>query len=308
MSGPFNDSLSWRTCVKMTRPGFLVITLVACLLGTSIAMASGYELSIWRALSTLLLALLMHAAANVLNDYYDAINGADQANLQGLFPFTGGTRFIQNGVVTVAQTLKLAFVLMLMVVPLGLLFAIYTGGGLLVLGALGLLFGWAYSAPPLALMTRGMGELTVGFTWLLVVVGADYVQRGNFVVMPFAAALSYGVLIANILVINAFPDAPADAQVGKSTLVVRMGRRTMAFIYLGLVLFAHTFALTFSAWSLTSLPLSLTAAFLLFINHEKIHNVASLKSAILLTIAASVVHGLSLSAGYIFYPPHLLPI
>ncbi len=308
MSDLLNNSLPWRTWVQMTRPGFLVISLVACLLGTSIAMASGCELSVWRAFTTLLLALLMHAAANVLNDYHDALSGADQANQQGLFPFTGGSRFIQNGVVTVAQTRELVLALMLIVVPLGLLFAIYTGGGLLALGVLGLLFGWAYSAPPLALMTRGLGELTVGFTWFLVVVGADYVQRGNFVAMPFSAALSYGVLIANILVINAFPDALADAQVGKSTLVVLMGRRATAFIYLGLVLFAHALALTVSAWSLASLPLSLIAAFLLFTNHAQIHNAASLKSAIVLTIAASVVHGLSMSAGYIFSPSLRLPI
>ena len=45
-------------------------------------------LKVPRALATLLLALVAHAGANVLNDYFDARNGADAANDQGLFPFT----------------------------------------------------------------------------------------------------------------------------------------------------------------------------------------------------------------------------
>ena len=51
----------------------------------------------------MLLALVAHAGANVLNDYFDARNGADDANQQGLFPFTGGSRLIQNGAVSVAE-------------------------------------------------------------------------------------------------------------------------------------------------------------------------------------------------------------
>ena len=41
----------------------------------------------------------------------------------------------------------------------------------------GLLLAWAYSAPPLRLMSRGLGELTVALVWFLVVIGADLVQR-----------------------------------------------------------------------------------------------------------------------------------
>ena len=62
-----------------------------------------------------------------------------------------------------------------LVVVAGLLLALHSGGGLLLIGATGLLLGWAYSAPPLSLMSRGLGELTVAACWWLVVVGADYV-------------------------------------------------------------------------------------------------------------------------------------
>ena len=139
----------------MTRPGFLVITAVACVLGTTVAAVCGHGPNVWIALATLVLAVLMHAAANVLNDYHDALNGADDANTQGLFPFTGGARLIQNGHVTPQDTHDLAKALIIFLIPCGLVLAVRTGGGLVVLGLAGLLLGWAYSAPPLALMKRG---------------------------------------------------------------------------------------------------------------------------------------------------------
>jgi 1,4-dihydroxy-2-naphthoate octaprenyltransferase len=49
-----------------------------------------------------MLALLTHAAVNVINDVADHHNGTDAANTARLFPFTGGSRFIQNGVLSVS--------------------------------------------------------------------------------------------------------------------------------------------------------------------------------------------------------------
>ena len=287
----------------MTRPGFLVITVVACVLGTSVAAACGHGPHVGLAMATLVLAVLMHAAANVLNDYHDALNGADLANTQGLFPFTGGARLIQNGDVTVKDTHDLAKALIFFLIPAGLLLAVKTGGGLMVLGVAGLCFGWAYSAPPLALMTRGLGEVTVALTWGLVVMGADYVQRGQFFVIPAAVSVSFALLVGNILVINGFPDAAADAQVGKRTLVVRLQPRRAAWVYLGIALLAHLWLLGGTwlfihpepaLWGMISLPFSLSA-FVGVVKHAE--QPSRLAPAIVLTIVAAVVHGVAMSAG-----------
>lgn len=299
-------ALSWRTLVRMTRPGFLVITAVACVLGTSVAALCGHGPDRWKALATLTLAMLMHAAGNVLNDYHDALNGADEANARGLFPFTGGARLIQNGEVTVDDTHQLAKALLIFLIPCGLLLAVKSGGGLMVLGLAGVLLAWSYSAPPLALMKRGMGEFTVALTWGLVVVGADYVQRGQFFVIPAAVAMSYALLVGNILLINGFPDACADAQVGKRTLVVRLGARRAAWLYFGMSLIAYAWLVIGvqlfihpepALWGLCAAPLSLWAFALLFKHAEQPHR---LKPAIVLTIAAAVLHGLAMSAGFLF--------
>jgi 1,4-dihydroxy-2-naphthoate octaprenyltransferase len=274
-------------------------------LGTSVAAVCGHGPDVWIALATLVLAVLMHAAANVLNDYHDALNGTDDANTQGLFPFTGGARLIQNGYVTVQDTHDLAKALIIVLIPCGLLLSLKAGGGLLVLGFAGLLLGWGYSAPPLALMKRGLGELTVALTWGLVVIGADYVQRGQFFVIPFAVAVSFALLVGNILVINGFPDAQADAQVGKRTLVVRLGARRAAWAYLAFALLAYAWLAAGvwlfihpepALWGLASMPLSLWAFVLLY---KYANQPGRLTPAIVLTIAAAVAHGLAMSAGLI---------
>lgn len=211
------------TLLRMTRPAFLLLTVVACVLGTATASACGCGLDVPLALGAMALAVLAHATGNVLNDLHDARNGADAANAGGIFPFTGGSRLIQNGRVTERQTADLAKALLLFLLPAGLLLAVKAGGGVIVLGAAGLLLAWAYSAPPFKLMSRGLGELTVALVWFGVVVGADYVQRRQFFVIPASAAASFAFMVAALLLINGLPDAEADARVGKRTLAVRLG-------------------------------------------------------------------------------------
>ena len=128
-------------CLRMVRPGFLVITAVGCLLGWAAAAQAGVVLSTGKAVATLVLALVAHAAANVLNDHEDARNGADDANGQGLFPFTGGSRLVQTGVVQVQDLRRLALWLLALLVPGGLWLAWHSGVGLVAIGLAGVFLG-----------------------------------------------------------------------------------------------------------------------------------------------------------------------
>lgn len=290
--------------LRMTRPAFLLLTVVACALGTATASACGCGLDWPLALGATALAVLAHAAGNVLNDLHDARNGADAANGQGIFPFTGGSRLIQSGAVTEQQTADLAKALLLFLLPAGLLLAVQTGGGVILLGAAGLLLAWAYSAPPLKLMSRGLGEPTVALVWFLVVIGADYVQRRQFFIIPARAAAGFAFMVAALLLINGFPDAEADARVGKRTLVVRLGATPAALLYASLVLGAHAWlALSVwllippmpALWGLVSLPLSLAALGWLWAHR---HRPTRLKPALALTVVATLLHGLGMAWGF----------
>ncbi len=205
-----------------TRPAFLSLTLAGCLLGMATAASDGVAFDAMRALVTLLLAMLAHAAINVLNDYCDHLNGSDARNSGRLYPYTGGSRFIQNGVLTPRQTLGLAAALFTVTIAGGLGLVSVAGYGLLWIGVAGLAIGWAYSAPPLRLNSRGLGELCVAAGFLLVVVGADTVQRGTLGSLPWVTGLSYALLVAAVLTLNQFPDRAADRASGKLHWVARL--------------------------------------------------------------------------------------
>ena len=174
--------------VAATRPAFLSVTLASALTGLGSASVDGVVIDLDKALLTVFFALVAHAGANVVNDYYDALSGADAANQTCLFPFTGGSRFIQNGVLSLRETRIFGYALLAAVIPAGLWLAAYSAGGLVWIGLAGLLIAWGYSAPPLKLMARGLGEGAIAAGWLMVVLGTDFVQRGEFAARPMLPA------------------------------------------------------------------------------------------------------------------------
>ena len=289
-----------------TRPAFLTITLVGCLIGLATAHRAGTALDPLTATLTVLLAVLVHAGANVVNDVCDADNGSDAANRSRLYPFTGGSRMIQNVVLARREAARLGYALLLAVVPAGLWLAWQTGIGLLAIGAAGLLVAWAYSAPPLRLMSRGLGESAIVAGWLLVVVGADYVQRGHFALLPVIAGLSFAMLVGALLYINQFPDHSADAAAGKRTLVVRLGIENARWGYLLLVLAAYGWLVLqvgrgalpqAAAAAAFTIVLSLPAGRALLAHADE---PAALRPAIRQTVLAAHVHGLVLAAAIAF--------
>lgn len=154
-------------------------------------------------------------------------------------------------------------------------------------------------------MSRGLGELAVAAAWSLVVIGADAVQRGSVFIIPIFTAISYGLLIANILLINGVPDAQADASVGKATLAVRLGARGSALLYTLLAGLAHGWLAwgvwhfvqpERALWGLVSAPVSAAAAVLMW---QRASTPERLRPAIVLTIAAACIHGLGMAAGLV---------
>lgn len=284
-----------------TRPAFLTASLMSCLIGLASARNSGFFFDWLVALVALFFALLAHAGANVLNDYYDALNGTDARNTERVFPFTGGSRFIQNGVLTEAQTRNFGFSLFFCVALAGLWLMGNSGPKLLYIGLAGLFIGWAYSAPPFRLNSRGLGELCIVAGFLLIVVGADFVLRKDFSSVPFVAGLSYAFLASNLLYINQFPDRAADIAAGKLHWVARLEVNKARWGYVLIVLLAYGWVIfavllgilpALSLLALLALPLSLKAAQLLLRHAGEPQQLAG---AIKLTIAAMLLHGALLS-------------
>jgi 1,4-dihydroxy-2-naphthoate octaprenyltransferase len=286
-----------------TRPPFLTASLVPCLLGLAAAYHAGVGIDPLAAWLTLLGAVAVHAGVNVLNDYYDALNGTDALNSDRLYPFTGGSRFIQNGVLGLEETARLGWGLLGLGMLVGLLLLHHAGWPLLVIGLAGLLLGWGYSAPPLRLNSRGLGEVSVaaGFG-VLIPLGADLVQRGSLDPQVLWVAAPYALLITAVLYINQFPDRRADAAAGKRHWVVRLGPGRARWGYPLLVLGAYGLLLGSVAsghlprWSLAAV---LPAIASLMASRDLLAFAATparLRPAVELTILAATAHGVILAA------------
>jgi 1,4-dihydroxy-2-naphthoate octaprenyltransferase len=103
---------------------------------------------------------------------------------------------------------------------------------ILILGLIGLLGGFFYTAPPLKLGYRYIGEFIIALLFgVFPVYGSYYLQAGMLDTIPLLPSLIVGILIFLVILINEFPDLNADAAVNKRTLVVLFGVPVSVWIY-----------------------------------------------------------------------------
>ena len=124
---------------------------------------------------------------------------------------------------------------------------------------LAIVLAWFYSAPPIRLHSRGIGE--VGATLVLSVLTplvAYYLQSGRVAHVPILAIIPLCFLQFNMLVSVAIPDAEGDRSVNKRTLVVVLGQATTAQLFLLILGLAYA-SLPFLVWM--GLPLLVGFAF-----------------------------------------------
>lgn len=244
-----------------TRPPFFTASALPVLLGTAWGSRESGTFDGDAFLIALVAVVCAHGAANVLNDVYDDASGADIGNEARLHPFTGGSRFIQNHVLTRAEMARWGSVLAGVSVLMGLLLLVLKGPPVLVFGAVGLGLGILYSMPPFKLSARGLGELGVGAgLGVLPVCGAAWLQSGTVTAGAFLLSLPVAAWVTNILVINEVPDAWADSRAGKRTLVVRLGPARIRMLYLGLHLLAAFVVAVMVLKGLLSIPALLVPA------------------------------------------------
>jgi 1,4-dihydroxy-2-naphthoate polyprenyltransferase len=211
--------------LRTTRLPFLTATIIPVLLGILIAARNG-SFDLVAAALTVVGAAFVQLGLNVANDVFDTVQGADDANVTPT-QFSGGSRVIQYGLVSLRQMATLATVFYVLAGLIGLvLLATHGSAALLVIGIVGYIVSLGYTAPPLKFVYRGLGELAVAFGFgPLMLLGAYVVQtRGALSWEPFAASIPIALLVALILYVNEIPDRRGDARAGKRTLPVRFSR------------------------------------------------------------------------------------
>jgi 1,4-dihydroxy-2-naphthoate polyprenyltransferase len=217
--------------LKLGRPLFLGGGFILYALGAAIAAAHGHAIDVaryaWGQAAVTAFQLMTHYA----NDYFDY--DADVANLTPT-KWSGGSRVLPDGLlprrVALIAAVALAAIGIACTIVLGARTASFTVPTL----AAVLVLAWTYSAPPLRLCARGLGELdtaivvTVLVPWLGFYVQAPSLGGVGDLVLTIVplALLQFAMLIA-----IEFPDEAGDAASGKRTLVVRLGATRAAKLY-----------------------------------------------------------------------------
>lgn len=296
-----------RIWIKALRAEFLTASLVPVTLGIAVAWAEGSRVHWLYAILTLVGVSFLHLGANLANDYFDHTSRNDEVN-QTPTPFSGGSRVIQEGLLRPRTILTASIVFCC----LGLVLGLYLnherpGNMVLALGLVGLFCGFFYSASPLRLGYRGVGELLVAISFgPLVVIGSYYVQTGALAWSPLWPSLAVALLIFEVLYINEFPDYEADKEVGKRTLVVILGRERGWYVYAAAlagvylwILVAATVVDLMPAWCLLALVTLPIAIWAVWVARTRLDRVYEMLPANACTIILHLVIGLLLSAGYV---------
>jgi 1,4-dihydroxy-2-naphthoate octaprenyltransferase len=219
-----------RAFVKLGRPLFLVGGFVMYGLGAALAAYAGVIIDgpryAWGQLAVTAIQLATHYA----NDYFDV--AADRANRTPT-RWSGGSRVLVDGLLP--PWVALAASLALTAVAFGVVARLASGPyprGVAPAVLLMIALSWAYSAPPLRLCARGLGELTTAAIVTLLVPWLGFVlQMGATWRMLPLAVIPLCVLQFVMLLAIEFPDAAGDAASGKRTLVVLLGGAWAARLY-----------------------------------------------------------------------------
>jgi 1,4-dihydroxy-2-naphthoate octaprenyltransferase len=290
-----------------SRPKFLTASAAPVLVGSALGYAAAGAFSPILFILALLAIMALHAGANMANDYFDHLSGNDWAN-QNPTPFSGGSRFIQQGILSPKSVLLASLLALIVASVLGLFIVLITESlFILVLGITGLLGGFFYTAPPVRLGYRGVGEFVIAFLFgLLPVYGSYYLQTRAIDQLALLPACIVGILIFLVILVNEFADIKADAAVNKKTLIVCCGVASGIWIYriaLGVsyivaaaAMFAHKLTFFAGLFYLFTLPLAVLAA--------KSANVKDLTTpgryrASQLTILLHALGCLALTAGFV---------
>jgi len=220
------------TLFYASRPKFLVASAAPVLVGSCLGCATVGSFN-WPLFILAMLGIMaIHSGANMANDYFDHLSGNDWAN-KNPTPFSGGSRYIQEGILSPKAILLTALVALTVGSALGVVIILLTRSVfILTLGLVGLLGGFFYTATPLKLGYRCVGELVIALLFgLLPVYGSYYLQTRVIDAIPLLPAAIVGILIFLVIFVNEFPDLQADAAVNKRTLVVRLGVPASVWIY-----------------------------------------------------------------------------
>lgn len=210
--------------------------------------------------------ILVQVGTNLINDIFDFNKGIDKEDKDLGIPH-GGSMVISMGLVSIKQMKTGAFVSLLVAFLIGVYLYTQAGLWILYLSLFGLLSAIFYTAKPLALKYKALGDVQVIISFGLgMTIGAYIVQTHQFSYLPLLFSIPIGLLIDAILHSNNIRDINFDGKFGVKTLPILIGEKLSIKLFYVMVLGAYLALIIFVAlkmlpWfallTLITLPLAL---------------------------------------------------
>jgi 1,4-dihydroxy-2-naphthoate polyprenyltransferase len=217
-----------KTIFLSTRPWSFTMTFSSVTMGSLVAALAGRFSPFLYAL-TLVGMVAFHAATNILNDFFDVRHGVDRVGAPTTKYRMHPAAFGQT---PLSSILGLSLVLYGVTIAAGLYLALVSNLLILVVTGIGIIGSVFYTADPLVLKARGLGEVTVFSMWgLLIPLGAYMVQAGTYSWSPSVVAVPIGLLVAEVLLANNIRDIEYDGSMGTRTLAVTIGAKRAEKVY-----------------------------------------------------------------------------
>ena len=244
----------------LTRAGVLPMTIVAAGLAGLLAVYRDASVDWWWFTLSAVGLVLAHMANNLMNDLFDLEVGTDTKdyprNLYSPHP-------VISGALTRKRLATYALVVNVMCLVVMITLTAARGWPILAFALGGFLLSAAYTAPPLRLKKRGLGEPTVLIVWgPLMVGGTYYAATGTIPGAVILASLPYAVLCTTVLMGKHIDKAAWDGPAGTRTLPVILGERVARNVTRGM--FVTFFVLVAALVAVDILPVFTLAVLLSF--------------------------------------------
>jgi 1,4-dihydroxy-2-naphthoate octaprenyltransferase len=225
---------SWNAWLIAMRPKSLWVAVVPVFVGTSLAVAETGAVDPIVAFLALVASLLLQVMTNLQNDVGYTLRGAETASRIGL------PRATARGWLTVAAVRRAVVATVIVTALVGLPLVVHGGWPVLLMGVASIVAALAYMGGPRPIAYTPLGELTVFvFFGLIAAVGSYYLQTAEVTRSAWMAGASIGLIAAAALAVNNIRDCVHDAEVGRRTLVVALGKRAAERCYQGAIILAY---------------------------------------------------------------------
>lgn len=217
---------SLKAWLLLPRFQFLPLTVILVSLGTGVAAYDGF-FHLGYFILAMVGSILVHITVNVINDYYDYVDGID-LNTQRT-PFSGGSGILPSNLLKPSQAFWFATISLLIAMGIGGYFCFARGWWLF---PLLLVAGFSAYFYNVYLSRWWVGELFAGLNFgPLLVLGSYFVQTGRYSWEALVASLAPGILTSNLLLLNEFPDREADRKGGRRHLVISPGKKDASYLF-----------------------------------------------------------------------------